>query len=109
MYTIGTYEIYKEAMNLRDKPSTSGAIIGEIPQSSKIEIIEIADSWGKTTFQNKIGWCYISEVYARRVGAVTSPPYCDYKELYETEKMRADRIAIILDTIMKALSEIKNY
>jgi len=105
MHSIGTYELYKEAMNLRDKPSISGGILLEIPLGACIEVLEVRDGWGKTNYDEKTGWCSLSEVFTRRIGGVTTPPYCDFQELYENEKKRADQLQSILERIEKVLYE----
>lgn len=105
MHSIGTYELYRENMNLRDKPTISGVILAEIPKGSRIEVLEVHDSWGKTTYGGMTGWCSLSEIFVRRIGGVTTPPYCDFQELYESEKKRADDLQQILERIERALHE----
>ena len=66
MYTPGTYILYKEHMNLREKPNARAQTIGILPQGSVIEVDEISDNWGKVKNNHVSGWCCISECFAKK-------------------------------------------
>ncbi len=86
MYKIGNYVIYKEHMNLREKPTASSKIMGVIPMGTCIEITETKDNWGKTEFLGKNGWCCISECFAKPVCTCEKTECCYYEKFCEVEK-----------------------
>ncbi len=67
MYKTGKYILHKEHMNLRDAPRVSAKIIGVVPCGACIDIEEIYNNWGRTTYENKTGWCCIRECFAKPV------------------------------------------
>jgi len=49
-------------LNVRENPSTSTKVIGQIPNGSKVEIIETSNGWYKVSYNGKTGWVYSSYV-----------------------------------------------
>lgn len=45
-------------LNMRGAPNTSTKVIDQIPNGSKVDIIETANGWHKITYNGKIGWVY---------------------------------------------------
>jgi len=43
-------------LNLRETPSSTGAILIIIPEDTTIDLIDKQDQWYKTTYQSKTGW-----------------------------------------------------
>ena len=69
-------------MNLRVKPNRTANILSIIPQGTQIFVEEVWDNWGKINFNNKSGWCCISECFAKPVCACNQNECC-YFELYK--------------------------
>jgi N-acetylmuramoyl-L-alanine amidase len=49
-------------LNIRENPSTSATVIGQIPDKNKIDIIEESNGWYKVAYNGKTGWVYASYV-----------------------------------------------
>ncbi|GAE86891.1 C40 family peptidase [Acetivibrio straminisolvens] len=49
-------------LNVRENPSTSTKVIGQIPNGSKVDIIETSNGWYKVSYNGKTGWVYSSYV-----------------------------------------------
>lgn len=56
----GTYQILADLLNMREQPTTSSAIVGQIPYQSVVTITEVRKVgsyfWGHTTYDGKTGW-----------------------------------------------------
>jgi len=85
MYGKGKYLIYKEHMNLREKPKTDAKILGAVLINSLIDAEEISDNWARITYNGINGWVCISECFARYVPSCKNTE-CNYYKLFrETE------------------------
>jgi len=49
-------------LNMRENPSTSTKIIDQIPNGTKVDIIETSNGWYKISYNGKTGWVYGSYV-----------------------------------------------
>lgn len=77
VYSPGFYAVdSSDGLNLRQSASTDSSILIAIPDKVRLEVTEIADNWGKTTYQGKEGWIcldYIVASEATAVGMIASP------------------------------------
>jgi len=69
------------ALNLRDGPSFSNPTVAKIPNGTALEVEQINDDWGKTTYNNKVG--YVSMKYLTPNEALRKI----YESLKETLKL----------------------
>lgn len=49
-------------LNMRANPNTSTKVIDQIPNGSKVDIIETSNGWYKVSYNGKTGWIYSSYV-----------------------------------------------
>ncbi len=80
--TPGTYQTLADILNMREKPTTSSAIIAQIPDQTILTITEVTKVggyyWGYTTYDDKNGWVRLD--YAVPISGkvksikITSPP-----------------------------------
>lgn len=93
MYKTGNYVIYKEHMNLRERPTASSKALGVIPMGTCIEVYETVDNWGKTDFSGVGGWCCISECFAKPLCVCENSQCCYYEKFCELEKKYCELIS----------------
>ena len=86
MYKTGNYFLYKEHMNLRSDAKASSKILDVLPMGTYVEVVEIKDNWGKIQWNNKVGWCCISECFAKPVCVCENNGCCYYEKYLEIEK-----------------------
>lgn len=65
----GVYKVNAN-LNLRSGNSTSTSILTTIPKGNSVTVTQISNGWGKTTYNGKTGWIYLS--YASRTGDAAS-------------------------------------
>ena len=46
----------KGTLNLRAEPSTTGKVLAQIPYGTKLETLQLNDTWSKTTYNSKEGY-----------------------------------------------------
>lgn len=101
MYKTGKYIIYKEHMNLREKPTASSKALGVIPMGTCVDILETKDNWGRIEIPCS-GWCCISECFAKPICTCDSSECCYYEKFCEIEKkynellLKTDKIRNII-------------
>ena len=83
MYKTGNYIFYKEHMNLRIKPKINSDVLVVIPQGTCINVTEVWDNWGKTEYSGFLGWCCISECFAKPVCSCKDTECCYYEKFNE--------------------------
>ncbi len=98
MYKTGNYIIYKEHMNLRQKPTASSKVTGAVQMGSIITVSEVSDNWGRTEIDGVSGWCCISECFARPVCDCTNSECC-YFDKYNELKYKYDSLNESLNRI----------
>jgi len=59
-------------LNMRAKPSTSGDILGMIPNGAKVEVLATNDGWARIRYSGLTGYVMLS--YLERVGGETVQP-----------------------------------
>ena len=65
----GTYKVNAN-LNLRSGNSTSTSILTTIPKGTSVTVSQVSNGWGKTTYNGKTGWIYLS--YATHTGNTAS-------------------------------------
>lgn len=86
MYKNGNYIFYKEPMNLREKPNAASKLLAVIPQGMCVTVEEIKDNWGKIRYEEYVGWCCISECFAKKVCTCENHDCCYYEKYREMEE-----------------------
>jgi hypothetical protein len=71
---------YGDYLNIRDKASTDGKIVGTLVHAEKIEIVSIEDGWARLVMDGK--YCYVSANYL----VDERPDYLDPPSPTPTEK-----------------------
>lgn len=96
MYSSGKYLIFKEPMNLRKKPNKNSQILGLIPQGEVIAVEKTEGNWGYLIFEDKRGWCCISECFAKKICSCNKNE-CEYYEKYIALLDKNKKIKAILE------------
>lgn len=64
----GLYEVSSEiGLNVRNQPSTSGTILGRLPNKTQIEVIKFVNNWAEFSFEQQQAYVhskYIVKVYS---------------------------------------------
>ncbi len=55
---LGKYKITASALNLR-KDAVNGEVYTSIPKDTVVEVIAVADGWGKTSYGGYVGWIHL--------------------------------------------------
>jgi hypothetical protein len=86
MYKTGKYILYKEHMNLRNAPKANAEIVAVLPHGALIEVDEVINNWGRIIYENKTGWCCISECFAKPVCTCEMSECCYFDRYNEIKK-----------------------
>lgn len=102
--TKGNYITTTDSLNFRQLPNTDCEILGKIPLGTILDITEIKNGWGKTTYNEKSG--YVSMDYASEYDALhTDPRYSvkwnvidisKYQPDIDWDKLRDENISAII-------------
>lgn len=79
VYTVHTSDTSNIPLNVRQSPTTSSEIVGQLENGTVVSVTEVNGSWGKITYDGITGWIYLE--YTRS----DAPEICTVS--VNTEKM----------------------
>lgn len=59
---VGKHMTTASFLNFREKPTTSSAVITQIPMGTIVDILAISDDWGQIEYDGVVGWISMSYV-----------------------------------------------
>ena len=102
--TKGNYITTTDLLNFRSQPNTDSDILDRIPLGTILNITEINEGWGKTTYKEKNG--YVSMDYVSQYNALhTDPRYAvnwnvidisKYQDDIDWDKLRDEDVSAII-------------
>ncbi|WP_165820765.1 SH3 domain-containing protein [Pueribacillus theae] len=98
-FPIGVYGVIHESINFRSSPSSKddNNIIGKIPGESKLEIIDMNETWFKIQFDKKEGWVHREDVTLLNLIEVLNEGLHVYAEPY------GEIVGELSDTLLAAV------
>ena len=112
-YKPGQYQVKASALNLRQEPTTSSAIVDLIPKDALIYISEFNDAktWGKAEYDGNVGWVSLEYVFyissnIKGIGIETLPDKIRY---YVDDAFSTEGLVVYATFIDGTTSEISGY
>ena len=59
VYTVHTSDTSNIPLNVRQSPTTSSEIVGQLENGTVVSVTEVNGSWGKITYDGITGWIYL--------------------------------------------------